>query len=79
MKKKILHNLLNNFSYRKVGSSNTSQLEAHAGSFTLLMKGIFNPYDCDLLTKVYNGGVLEVSKLRKSGKVLLLIMISNAY
>ena len=29
--------------YRKVASSNTSRLEAHAGFFRLLMKGIFNP------------------------------------
>ena len=30
--------------YRKVASSNTSCLEAHAGFFRLIMKGIFNPY-----------------------------------
>ena len=30
--------------YRKVASSNKSRLEAHAGFFTLLMKGIFDPY-----------------------------------
>ena len=30
--------------YRKVVSSNTSCLEAHAGFFRLLMKGIFDPY-----------------------------------
>ena len=30
--------------YRKVASSNTSCLEAHAGFFRLLMKGIFEPY-----------------------------------
>ena len=30
--------------YHKVLSSNTSCLEAHAGFFRLLMKGIFNPY-----------------------------------
>ena len=30
--------------YRKVASSNTSHLEAHAGFFRLLMKGIFDPY-----------------------------------
>ena len=29
--------------YRKVASSNTSCLEAHAGFFRLLMKGIFDP------------------------------------
>ena len=28
----------------KVTSSNTSRLEAHAGFFRLLMKGIFDPY-----------------------------------
>ena len=31
-------------SYRKVASSNTSCLEAHAGFFRLLVKGIFDPY-----------------------------------
>ena len=30
--------------YCKVASSNTSCLEAHAGFFRLLKKGIFNPY-----------------------------------
>ena len=30
--------------YRKVASSNTSRLEAHAGFFRLLMKGILDPY-----------------------------------
>ena len=30
--------------YLKVGSSNTSCLDAHAGIFRLLMKGIFDPY-----------------------------------
>ena len=30
--------------YRKVASSNMSRLEAHAGFFRLLMKGIFDPY-----------------------------------
>ena len=29
--------------YHKVASSNTSHLEAHAGIFRLLMKGIFDP------------------------------------
>ena len=29
--------------YRKIASSNTSRLEAHAGFFRLLMKGIFDP------------------------------------
>ena len=32
------------FSYRKIASSDTSCLEAHAGFFRLLMKGIFDPY-----------------------------------
>ena len=31
---------------RKVASSNTSRLEAHAGFFKLPMKGIFDPYVC---------------------------------
>ena len=30
--------------YRKVTSSNTSRLEAHAGFVRFLMKGIFDPY-----------------------------------
>ena len=30
--------------YRKVASSNMSRLEAHAGFFRLLMKGIFDTY-----------------------------------
>ena len=30
--------------YRKVVSSNTSGLEAHAGYFKLLMKWFFDPY-----------------------------------
>ena len=30
--------------YRKVASSNTSRLEAHAGFFRLFMKRIFDPY-----------------------------------
>ena len=30
--------------YRKVASSNTSRLDAYAGFFRLLMKGIFYPY-----------------------------------
>ena len=33
-----------NMYYRKVTSSNTSRIEAHAGFFRLLMKGIFDPY-----------------------------------
>ena len=35
---------LKNMIYLKVTSSNTSRLEAHAGFFRLLMKGIFDPY-----------------------------------
>jgi hypothetical protein len=31
-------------SYPNIASSNTSRLEAHAGFFRLLMKGIFYPY-----------------------------------
>ena len=31
------------FKYRKVASSNTSRLEAHAGFFRMLMKRIFDP------------------------------------
>ena len=30
--------------YRKVGTSNTSHLEAHIGIYRLLMKGIFDAY-----------------------------------
>ena len=30
--------------YHKVASSNTYRLEAHAGFFRLLVKGIFDPY-----------------------------------
>ena len=40
----ILLDLQAYFKYRKVASSNTSLLEAHAGFFTFLMKGIFDPY-----------------------------------
>ena len=39
----FLH-LIPNPQYRKVASPNTSRLEAHAGFFILLMKGIFDPY-----------------------------------
>ena len=38
-----LGDVISAFVYRKVASSNTSRLEAHAGFFRLLMKGIFNP------------------------------------
>ena len=37
--------------YCKVVSSNTSHLEAHAGYFSLLMKGIFVPYVLSHLDK----------------------------
>ena len=39
----ILQGVLTN-KYGKVASSNTSCLEAHAGFFRLLIKGIFDPY-----------------------------------
>ena len=39
--------------YRKVASSNTSRLEAHAGFFRLLMKGIIDPYVLWLFDKKY--------------------------
>ena len=32
--------------HRKIASSNTSRLEAHAGFFRLLIKRIFDPYIC---------------------------------
>ena len=35
---------MKNFTLRKVVSSNMSRLEAHAGFFRLLMKGIFDSY-----------------------------------
>ena len=35
---------IEDFDYRKVASSCPSCLEAHAGFFRLLMKGIFGPY-----------------------------------
>ena len=35
--------------YRKVASSHMSRLEAHAGFFRLLMKGIFDPFDKKLI------------------------------
>ena len=36
--------IIDQSSYRKVASSNTSRLEAHAGFCRLLVKGIFDPY-----------------------------------
>ena len=35
---------MNCMKYHKIASSSTSRLEAHVGSFRLLMKGIFGPY-----------------------------------
>ena len=47
-KKSPLINVLKQFElsteYHKVGSSNTSCLEAHVDFFRLLMKAIFGPY-----------------------------------
>ena len=43
--------MFNHLSYHNVVSSNTSHLEAHAGFFRLLMKGILILMYCDLLTK----------------------------
>ena len=40
----ISSKFLKNMIYLKVTSSNTSCLEAHAGFFRFLMKGIFDPY-----------------------------------
>ena len=40
----LLNHFFQGYVYRKVASSNTSRLEAHAGFFRLLMKGIFDPY-----------------------------------
>ena len=36
--------LKDSITYRKVVSSNMSRLDAHAGFFRLLIKGIFDPY-----------------------------------
>ena len=33
------------YKYRKVASTKTSCLQAHAGLFRLLMKGFFGPYE----------------------------------
>ena len=41
---KVFIELQDDDEYRKVASSNTSRLEAHAGFFRTLMKGIFDPY-----------------------------------
>jgi len=42
--RKIIVILYHQCMYRKVTSSDTSRLEAYAGVFRLLMKGIFYPY-----------------------------------
>ena len=53
--------------YRKIASSNTSQLEAHSGFFRLLMKGIFDP---DLLTKSwFTNAQLYSTFLDKNSKI----------
>ena len=39
-----MDNLMEKIRYHKVASSNMSRLEAHAGFFRLLKKGIFDPY-----------------------------------
>ena len=40
----LFASVLNHVIYRKVASSNMSRLEAPAGFFRLLLKGIFDPY-----------------------------------
>ena len=42
----LLLSFMNNMdlTYRLVASSSPSHIEAHAGLFRLLMKGIFDPY-----------------------------------
>jgi len=42
--RKIILILYHQCMYRKVPSSYMSRLETHAGFFSLLMKGIFDPY-----------------------------------
>ena len=42
--KQLNHRIEVLFEYRKVASSSKSRLEAHAGFFKLLMKGIFGHY-----------------------------------
>ena len=55
--------------YHKVASSNTSCLEAHAGIYTLLMKGIFDayvmwPFDKKIRIRITNFGTQSLmSKL----------------
>ena len=41
--KQIKYQVYRRVNYHKVASSNKSRLEAHAGFFRLLMKGIFDP------------------------------------
>ena len=40
----MIEKMINVYIYRIVASSNPSRIEAHAGLFRLLMKGIFDPY-----------------------------------
>ena len=44
LQNKMLQKLRFQNLYRKFASSNTYHLEAYAGFFRLLMKGIFDPY-----------------------------------
>ena len=39
-----IHSYLKTFTYRIVASTSPSRIEAHAGLFRSLMKGIFDPY-----------------------------------
>ena len=59
--------------YHKVGSSSTSRLEAHAGFFWLLMKGIFYPsaqkVDFLISTYLYRGGLWNSRILRLYVKI----------
>ena len=47
----LVFDVIFNFQYCKLASSNTSCLEAYAGFFRLLMKGIFDGYVLYLLAK----------------------------
>jgi hypothetical protein len=44
LEKEQVYEIITNRTYRKVTSSDTSHLEAHAGFFRLYMKGIFDLY-----------------------------------
>ena len=64
--------------YRKVASSNTSCLEAHASFFRLLMKGIFYPYVlCTVPLGFFESsfGVLSGSFGISFGILVVLLMI----